>query len=105
MRMKAERPLGRALAAAFAEHGAMTFVEEIAGTPWASATFSGSRHRIALRLTGPEAELAADSVLADLGEREFALPGHILIDIACEAEKRIEGEVLLTLEALTIEAD
>jgi hypothetical protein len=105
MPLSADRVLGRAVAAAFAEHGAAAFIEEIDSTPWASVTFSGARHRLALRLSGPLAGPAADAVLPDLGEREFALPGHILIDIACAAEARIGGDVLLTLEALTIEAD
>ena len=103
--MKAERALGRALAAAFAEHGATPVIEGIDSIPWASATFSGARHRVALRLTGPRAERAADSVLPDLAEREFTLPGHILIDIACEGDERTKDDVLLTLGGLTVEAD
>lgn len=103
--LTSEKALARAVAAAFAEHGASTMIEEIAGTPWASVTFSGARHRLVLRLSGPLAGAAADAVLPDLGEREFTLPGHILIDIACDAQARVGGDVLLTLEALTIEAD
>lgn len=105
MPMKADRALARALAQAFGEHGATLALEAMSSRPWASATFSGAQHVVTLRVTGPQAEAAANAILPDIGEREFALPGHVLIDIACDAEARVDGEVLLTLAALTIEAD
>jgi hypothetical protein len=72
--------------------------------PWASVTFSGAVHRIVLRLSGPGARAAADAFLAGLGERDFALGGHILADIAAgdRVEDR-EDRVRLRLEALTVE--
>ena len=77
----------------------------IESRPWASVTFTGERHRLTLKLAGPEAEAAADSFLTGLGERDFPLRGHILIEIACVGDSRGEDEVRLTLEALTVEAD
>lgn len=78
---------------------------EVESRPWASATFTGERHRLTLTLTGPEAEAAANSFLNGLGERAFPMRGHILIDIACVGDTRGEDEVRLTLEALTVEED
>lgn len=105
MPVNGQRALTRALAQIFEAEGATAALESAASRPWASATFSGSRHRIGLRLTGPGAERAADAVLPGLAEREFALPRHILIDIARESVTRTVDGVLLALEALTIEAD
>ena len=78
---------------------------KIESWPWASVTFTGERHRLTLTLTGPEAAAAADIFLEGLGERDFPMRGHILIDIACVGDTRGEDEVRLTLEALTVEDD
>ena len=105
MPLSADQVLARALAAAFAEHGAAVFVEAVDSRPWASVTFSGERHGIGVRLIGANAERAADAVLPGLGEREFTLPGHVLIDIALERVERDGDDLKLRLGALTIEAD
>ena len=78
---------------------------EVDSRPWASATFTGERHRLTLTLTGPEAEVAADCFLNGLSERDFPMRGHILIDIACVGDTRGADEVRLILEALTVEDD
>ena len=80
-------------------------VGEIRSRAWASVTFTGERHRLTLTLTEPEAGAAADSFLTGLGERDFPMRGHILIDIACVGDERSEDKVRLTLEALTVEED
>lgn len=67
-------------------------------TPWASATFTGARHAIVLAL--PHG--AADG-FADLGEAEFAIPGHLVADIAVAARNDGPDGARLTIEALTIE--
>lgn len=97
--------LERALAALFAGPESAVTVEEIASRPWSSATFSGARHVLRLRLTGDEAAAAADRGLEGIEDRDFPLPGQILIDIALAARDDDEGKVRLTLEALTVEAD
>jgi hypothetical protein len=82
-------------------------LEEARSRSWASATFTGTRHRIAFRLEGANASAAADALLNGIEEREFALRGHILADIALVA--RTGGEdadrpfVRIALEALTVE--
>jgi hypothetical protein len=98
--------LSRALRATFATFGAAPTFDAVLSRPWASITFSGERHRISLCLPGPGAAAAAEAFLDGLAERDFPLRGHILADIdACEVARDAHGQVRLTLEALTVEAD
>jgi hypothetical protein len=99
LRPDAGTQLRRALCANFADFE----VESLESQAWASITFSGERHRLVLRLDGPEAAAAADAFLPGLAEREFTLRGHILADISLVAQERGADLVRLTLEALTIE--
>jgi hypothetical protein len=48
--------------------------------PWASVTFSGTRHTIALAFTGQDAIAAAETVIEQLPDHEFDIPGHIVAD-------------------------
>ena len=63
--------------------------------PWASVTFSGTRHVVALDLRD---RTAANGFAAAASEIEFALRGHIVIDIVVRAD---DGR--LAIEALTVE--
>ena len=71
---------------------------------WQSLTFVGERHEITLRLTGAEAGLGADRLGAGLADAEFAIPGHIVADIAIVGNVREakDGSVIVSIEALTI---
>ena len=71
---------------------------------WQSLTFVGERHEVALRLTGPDARAAAERLGTGLADAEFAIPGHIVADIAIAgtAREANDGSVLVSLEALTI---
>jgi len=96
--------LTRVLCASFAGlAGTAAAVEELTSRSWASATFSGERHRLVLRLQGDNAAAAADGFLDGLSEREFELDGHILADIALVGAERAGIPVRLILEALTVE--
>ena len=97
----------RAVRFNFFNFSAITF-EEIVSRSWASATFTGARHEVTLRLDGDGAEAAAAAFLGDLEVAEFRLRGHILADIAMVSEERITGaegvpRVRIKLEALTVE--
>lgn len=74
--------------------------------PWASATFSGSRHSVSLAFTGPEAAEAGERLIAALPDHEFDIPGQLVAD-ACAAEVHhaLLPEVVLemTLEVLLLE--
>lgn len=94
--------LKRAIRVHFVHLGAAVAIESLASRPWASVTFSGARHRLALCIPGPGAAAAADVFLDGLAERDFALAGHVLADIflvdRCDEKKQVR----LTLEALTV---
>lgn len=106
VRRLAADELKRALGVHFVHFGGSAEVEEMASQSWASVTFSGERHRLGLRLHGEGAGAAADSFAAGLSERQFALRGHILADIALVSDDRGEDGswARLTLEALTVES-
>ncbi len=74
-------------------------IAAIQRTGWASATFTGTRHRLELRF-GTDAARAAEAGRA-LPEMEFSLPGHLVAEMAIE---RVEGATI-AVEALTIEED
>ena len=96
--------LERAIRGAFAGFAGAVEVDEVASRPWVSLTFAGARHRLGVRIAGQTAGVAASAFLAGLEEREFALHGHILADIALVEEVRDGGGARLTLEALTVES-
>lgn len=96
--------LKRALRVSFVSFGAAVTFESLTSRPWASITFAGERHRLVLCLPGPGAEAAVDAFLDGLTDREFALRGHVVADIeATGMEREQDGQVRLTLEALTVE--
>jgi hypothetical protein len=71
---------------------------------WQSLTFSGERHEIALRIPGPGAAEVGRRIADGLAEHEFALPGHVVADIAIVGEPRENGDgsLVLKIEALTL---
>ncbi|HEY9553453.1 hypothetical protein [Allosphingosinicella sp.] len=97
----------RAIRVTFVNFDAVIF-EEIVSRGWASVTFTGARHEIALRLDGEGADGAASAFLAHLETTEFRLRGHVLADIALVSEERStrpDGapRIRIRLEALTVE--
>ena len=48
--------------------------------PWASATFCGTRHTVALRFAGDEAVAAGERFVAELPDHEFTIRGHLVAD-------------------------
>jgi hypothetical protein len=96
--------LRHALGASFVSLGAAVTFESLTSRPWASITFAGERHRVLLCLPGPGAQAAVDAFLEGLEDREFALRGHVVADIEATGIQRDgDGQIRLTLEALTIE--
>lgn len=95
--------LKRVLRVNLVKLGAAVAIESHASRSWASITFSGERHRLALCLPGPGAAAAADAFLDGLAERDFALRGHVLADIVLADRSDEDEQVRLILEALTVE--
>lgn len=91
--------------------GPSMVLEAFDSTPWASLTFTGCQHRLALRLNGPAdaVELAWDRLEAMFAAGDLPLAGHFLADFSIGerlGEIRPDGgmELRVELEALTIEA-
>lgn len=83
-------------------------LEEHRGTAWASATFSGMRHRLTLSFAGDKGVARGEWLAQILAEHEFDLPGHIVADaVVIERHVRREGTpaLTLTIEMLTVEDD
>ena len=85
--------------------------------PWASATFTGARHKIVLCFGGDEQEQRAAEFASSLPEAEFTIAGHVVAD-ACVDEQKIQyrqqhqpantaetldTETIMSLSVLTIE--
>lgn len=85
-------------------------VEGFACEPWASLTFAGARHHLAIRLAGPieSVEAAFDRIEVLLASGDLPLAGHFLAEVALgerDAEIMPDGSMRLRIEieALTIE--
>lgn len=78
---------------------------EFRSNGWHSLTFAGERHRIDLRIPGPDAARIADMLTRDLGEAEFQIPSQIVADIAVDGAmvEHPDGAISLTIEALTVQ--
>lgn len=90
--------------------GPAMVIEGFDSEPWASLTFSGTRHRLDVRLQGPAAEVedASARLRALLKEPDLNLPGHFLAEIEVSRSiSEIHQDGLMSLaiqvEALTIE--
>lgn len=59
--------------------------------PWSSATFSGSRHTIAVAFEGVEAILDGEALVAALPDHEFTIPGRIVADATVSAVDHAAG--------------
>ncbi|BEV01403.1 hypothetical protein [Novosphingobium olei] len=70
-------------------------------TPWASVTFSGSRHSVVLRFEGWEACDDGETFIAELPEHEFTLPGVLVADASVVRNE----QVLLPEPVLEVEVE
>ena len=85
----------RTMGAAFAVR-----VDRVGGRPWASATFAGDRHVVAL--AGPTVP-GLRAWLEALPEADFALQGHLVADLCIDTVETIGDTLVATLTILTIE--
>jgi len=81
--------------------GCLARVADSHWTRWASATFSGARHRMRV-----EAQDAAglDRWLAGLADATMEMRGHLLADLTVGEISRSGGMATIDLEALSVEA-
>lgn len=59
--------------------------------PWASATFSGTRHTITLAFSGTAEIARAEQCLERLPDHEFAIPGQLVADATVASVKHSAG--------------
>ncbi|MDO6416355.1 hypothetical protein Q4F19_18360 [Sphingomonas sp. BIUV-7] len=88
------------IAALAARGGEESDVRALPSRNWASATFSGARHRLEICLPSAAAVAAFEDGLADA---QFALRGHLVADIVVAGRRAAGAGTLLEIEALTIE--
>lgn len=73
---------------------------------WASITFAGTRHCLALLFAGEEAVEAGEAFVAELPDHEFAIPGQLVADAGVtEVEHRLipEPRLVVRCELLLLE--
>lgn len=68
---------------------------------WASATFTGARHRITVAMLPCP---AAEAWLSTVRDAEFDVRGHLVADVDVVAVRRLAPRVEADLEILTVEA-
>jgi hypothetical protein len=76
--------------------------------PWASVTFSGSRHNIVLAFAVTEAVAAGEAFIAALPDHEFTIPRQLVADaaiIAVEHTLLPEARLIVEVELLLLEDD
>ena len=92
--------LERALVAHALAAGCAVEVTAIDSARWASATFVGARHLVALTVTSAP---ALYDWLSGLPEADLVLRGHLVADLVVEHILREDQMVTLALEILTVE--
>lgn len=79
-------------------------VEQILSTDWASATFDGATHQFDLQLRGNAGpvDAALQRIMSGLAEREVAIPGHIVAEIAVAAGDLCIIDDIMITQSLTV---
>jgi hypothetical protein len=75
-------------------------------TPWASITFSGTRHAVALEFTGNDGAESAERFIEALPEHEFAIQRKLVADAAIVAVRQVmvpERRVAIDVELLLLD--
>ena len=75
---------------------------------WASITFAGSRHTLALRFAGDAAVAAGERFIAALPDHEFAIPRRLVADAAIVAVRHAllpEPSLEIECEVLMLDED
>ncbi|WP_120715872.1 hypothetical protein [Tsuneonella amylolytica] len=76
--------------------------------PWASVTFEGARHTFELRFDGLTATLAGETLIEQLPDHEFTIPGQLVAEarvtavdhrLAPEPCMKVTCELLLLKDA------
>jgi hypothetical protein len=74
--------------------------------PWASVTFSGTRHSVTLAFAGPEAIAAGERLITALPDHEFSVRGQLVADTAVTEVEHTSGHderLVVTCELLLLD--
>ncbi|OYW86209.1 MAG: hypothetical protein B7Z20_07750 [Sphingobium sp. 32-64-5] len=71
--------------------------------PWASATFTGARHIVVMKLHGADHADQARRLAEYLPDAEFSITGHIVADACVDRRADGESDTTFHLAVLTIE--
>ena len=82
-------------------------LSDVSSVDWRSLTFTGERHQIELRVTGPHSGAVVERMCHGLEDAEFSIAGVIVADIAPADSPAPcpDGSTTVTIEALTVAAD
>lgn len=83
--------------------GADISVIATSSRPWASATFTGARHIVVMKLHGADHAGQADRLAGNLPDAEFSITGHIVADACMDERRNGAAETIVHLSVLTIE--
>lgn len=85
---------------------ASVMIESDRETPWASATFSGTRHYFDMTVSGNDAIAAAANLGTMISEDRVSIAGHVVADILLSSHQLVQSSnmpiVVLGIEALTV---
>lgn len=98
-RATAATRLERTLVRHAAAGGVGLTIDGMTSTRWASATFVGARHRLALTVAGATARTWLD----DLLEADLPIPGHLVADVAMVHQRHGPAGSTAIVEMLTVE--
>jgi len=79
---RTRHPAARLLRAVLRLAGPQAELLRHAERPWASITFSGTRHSIMLQFNGAQSVMAGEAFIAALPEHEFHITGQLVADAA-----------------------
>jgi hypothetical protein len=74
--------------------------------PWASVTFTGTRHTLSLGFAGLPGIAAGEAFIAALPDHEFSIPRQVVIDaavVAVEHEAAADPKLTVEVELLLLE--
>lgn len=80
-------------------------VEAASSQRWTSITFAGARHQLRLQFTGPSASAAVPQLESLTAEDRLHLRGHLLVELAAEAQDSDTSGVQARFRAVTVETD
>ena len=77
---------------------------DVQSVDWRSLTFIGERHRIMLRVTGPDAHDVVRRMTEGIEDADFHIRDHIVADVVLVGEplRDTDGSVSVAFEVLTI---